>query len=612
MKSTLAGLRAVFFGGGCVVLPTAVAIWWMLLRLNPNVSSLADRGVLGLWVLVYHLLLALPPSLALGVHGTRQGWSTKRLSWGTAVAVVATLAALNLALRFPSIYGPLSGHREAFVTIPGLLGAAMAVALPFLAVRLFVLPSSGRRRRLGTSILVAILAVSTLLHWEEQDPPIDAAPLHTLGPFSEPRAGQARRMLFVGVDGLSWNVVLELARDGSLPYLTELLGRSAVAPLRTLDPSRSPSVWNSIATGRTPEEHGIHQFSTLRLRGLEQGLQRGPSLNFMNWWNGLNRFFAFASHRGWGEQAGLPSTTRQAPTLWELADLHGISAGQAGWWNTMPVSVPAAGGFRIHHLGTALGAIAPSELQSSLDMPKRQTGKIRPLSLAERRERARQKDAALLNAVHRLWTEPVPGAEEPVRWAFLYLRAVDTAQHLSWRGDRVWITGRHRTLVPEPVRRTYRWLDRQLQRLLSEVDDDTLVWIVSDHGFRFDGQQHHRSPAGVFALSGPGVAPGPLPRPVELYDIAPTILSVFGLPIPENLGGEFLEDAFLELVIESSAKTSEKSPPESPFKSPRWIPKRVEVDLCTDGDSQNPSPAQDSPTKDQENLEALRALGYVN
>jgi len=51
------------------------------------------------------------------------------------------------------------------------------------------------------------------------------------------------------------------------------------------------------------------------------------------------------------------------------------------------------------------------------------------------------------------------------------------------------------------------------------------------------------SPEGIIAISGPGVAQGKIPRAV-LDDVAPTILYAMGLPIPEDMDGRVLFEAF--------------------------------------------------------------------
>jgi predicted AlkP superfamily phosphohydrolase/phosphomutase len=55
----------------------------------------------------------------------------------------------------------------------------------------------------------------------------------------------------------------------------------------------------------------------------------------------------------------------------------------------------------------------------------------------------------------------------------------------------------------------------------------------------------HRS-AGLLVVSGAGVRPGPLSSDPELIDLAPTLLAVAGLPIPQDMDGRVLGELFVE------------------------------------------------------------------
>jgi len=71
-----------------------------------------------------------------------------------------------------------------------------------------------------------------------------------------------------------------------------------------------------------------------------------------------------------------------------------------------------------------------------------------------------------------------------------------------------------------------------------------LLIVVSDHGFSLHrgGYDHYHipesfpAPSGIFVMKGPGAKPGLVPS-VSIYDIAPTILHLFDLPVGENMDG---------------------------------------------------------------------------
>jgi hypothetical protein len=70
----------------------------------------------------------------------------------------------------------------------------------------------------------------------------------------------AARVVIVGVDGASWNRIDPLVAEGAMPNLAALAARGVTANLATVEPVISPTVWTSIATGRSPEAHGVTGF----------------------------------------------------------------------------------------------------------------------------------------------------------------------------------------------------------------------------------------------------------------------------------------------------------------------------------------------------------------
>jgi predicted AlkP superfamily phosphohydrolase/phosphomutase len=70
----------------------------------------------------------------------------------------------------------------------------------------------------------------------------------------------AARVLVVGIDGASWSVIDPMIAEGALPNFAALIERGGSAELATVEPLTSPVVWSSIATGRSPEAHGITDF----------------------------------------------------------------------------------------------------------------------------------------------------------------------------------------------------------------------------------------------------------------------------------------------------------------------------------------------------------------
>ena len=73
----------------------------------------------------------------------------------------------------------------------------------------------------------------------------------------------ARRLLLVGLDGATFDVLLPLAEAGRLPVLAELMRAGSHAPLASTIPPITPTAWTTVFTGKNPGKHGIYDFREL-------------------------------------------------------------------------------------------------------------------------------------------------------------------------------------------------------------------------------------------------------------------------------------------------------------------------------------------------------------
>lgn len=62
------------------------------------------------------------------------------------------------------------------------------------------------------------------------------------------------------VDAATWTVMDTLVEEGRLPNIEGIRGTGAWGILRSSEVSMSPVIWTTIATGVSPEQHGIHSF----------------------------------------------------------------------------------------------------------------------------------------------------------------------------------------------------------------------------------------------------------------------------------------------------------------------------------------------------------------
>jgi Tfp pilus assembly protein PilF len=101
----------------------------------------------------------------------------------------------------------------------------------------------------------------------------------------------------------------------------------------------------------------------------------------------------------------------------------------------------------------------------------------------------------------------------------------------------------------------YSEVDRLIGEWMNVLPRETTVMIVSAHGFNWGKGRPRAIPAGGSALSdhrnpglfiayGPLVAPSRAPHPMSIYDVAPTILTLLGLPQSMEMPGRVATWAF--------------------------------------------------------------------
>src|SRR5581483_3064097 len=148
-------------------------------------------------------------------------------------------------------------------------------------------------------------------------------------------------------------------------------------------------------------------------------------------------------------------------------------------------------------------------------------------------------------------------------WDFfaVYFESIDHFCHSFMRYHpprQPWIGEREFELYHNVVSVAYQVHDEMLGTLLNKADDNTTVILVSDHGFHSDhlrpaaipdipaGPAVEHGEFGVLALSGPGIKQNQVLHGASVLDLAPTMLTLYGLPAGEDMDGKVLSQAFDE------------------------------------------------------------------
>ena len=120
---------------------------------------------------------------------------------------------------------------------------------------------------------------------------------------SSPEPTTAPRIVVIGLDGADWEQIDVLLKEDRLPHMKSLQEGGTSGVLHTVEPMLSPMLWTSIATGKTPPEHGILDF------------------------------FAMDAE---GRKIPVPSHRRRVRALWNIAGDYGHKVAFVGWQVTYP------------------------------------------------------------------------------------------------------------------------------------------------------------------------------------------------------------------------------------------------------------------------------------
>ena len=71
------------------------------------------------------------------------------------------------------------------------------------------------------------------------------------------------KVLLVGLDGATFDVLCPLAEAGRLPHLKRILDEGAWGVLKSAIPPITPTAWTSVFTGKNPGKHGIYDFQEI-------------------------------------------------------------------------------------------------------------------------------------------------------------------------------------------------------------------------------------------------------------------------------------------------------------------------------------------------------------
>ena len=403
-----------------------------------------------------------------------------------------------------------------------------------------------------------------------------------------------KKVLLVGWDAADWKIIHPLLDNGDMPNLQRLIKNGVMGNLASLRPELSPMLWTSIATGKRPFKHGILGFT-------EPG------------------------HDGMGMRP-VTNLSRKTKAIWNILSQQEYRSLVVGWWPSHPAE-PINGVMVSNHYQRATrpsgdpwpmqaGTIFPPRLIENLKQLRVHPQQVDPvlmqlfvpeLGSVDQEKDHRIESIAKIIADAATVNRAATALMHHEEWDFsaVYFDAIDHFCHgfMEYYPPKLSrVAEEDYRLYRKVVESGYIYHDFLLGTMLAETDENTTVILVSDHGFHSDhlrpamipgepaGPAAQHRPYGIIVVSGPEVKSDELLYGASLLDICPTILSLFDLPVGEDMDGRVLADGF-------------SGSPQIQF-IPGW-------DDIKGDDGSHPPSMETDPLDSGEAINRLVELGYI-
>jgi predicted AlkP superfamily phosphohydrolase/phosphomutase len=414
-------------------------------------------------------------------HVSTGGTSREQRTGGTASAIVDGVTAgiglallvsgtllLLLALRNPFLVDSLPIALLVFLLLPGIAGAAVGFVggASRGLVRPRRRPSGGplnwQRRLLAVGL--ALVVVASLLGRL-------ASVRVERGPAEAPV-----RLMLVGIDGATWDVAGPMMERGQLPTLASLVRGGASGVLESIEPTYSPRVFTTIATGKSADKHGIQTYADITSDAVVAKRLWNILADSLGWEYGVVEWYVTwppaASPAGFAVPGLLAQNYDTIPPelsfIKKLRDQDKRSEVRGAGLYFGILTEGATNGLRLSTLSRLFGlALA------------RATGA--PLQV---RHRAQQQ--AIVRVVSDATCYEL--ARRPVQMLALVFKSTDSVSHRYWQYREPAAFSQVDQADVEQfggtIEETYAVVDSELARLRRFVSPDGIIAIVSDHGFQ--------------------------------------------------------------------------------------------------------------------------------
>jgi predicted AlkP superfamily phosphohydrolase/phosphomutase len=265
------------------------------------------------------------------------------------------------------------------------------------------------------------------------------------------------RVLIFGLDGATFDLMLPWIKEGRLPTLGRLVGDGAWSRLQSTIPPITPCAWSSFMTGKNPGKHGLFYFA--------EPIPGSYKLRFTN------------------------ASFRHSETLWGYLSRMERHVGVIN----VPMTYPPekVNGYLISGMDTPSEHSSftyPADLRERLRadavdyrLDLRYLGNMTTNARRDRRlEELKEVETVRTRALQCLHRR------QPADFNMIVYTATDSVQHHFWhymdpKHDKYDAANAER--YRHAIRDVYSHLDGLIDSVLRERGDDTVVMLMSDHGF---------------------------------------------------------------------------------------------------------------------------------
>lgn len=265
------------------------------------------------------------------------------------------------------------------------------------------------------------------------------------------KPAKKQRVAVIGLDGIPASLVFGKFR-GKLPTLSRIMEHGVWGPLKSTDPPITIPAWSCITTGKDPGELGVYGFRNRSSYDYSKLVTADSnSINTRRVWDHV-------------EESGGRSILIGIPQTFPAKEHMGITvAGFPASRSGLNFTYPAELSSKLDELGGG------AYLEDIVD--------FRQKPLSELAEELRRMVDRRFNVASKLMIS------EPWDFFMLVEIAPDRAHHMFWRffdpeHPRYEAHSKLANVIPD----LYQHLDSRIAMLMSLMDDETTVVIISDHG----------------------------------------------------------------------------------------------------------------------------------